>query len=76
MSRIDYFIVSEGILGYVEKCDTEPGYKTDHSMINIDLIIMKNDRHRGFWKINMAHLTEIKYLNATNKIIEKYCQRK
>ena len=32
MRRIDYFIISEGLLGYVDKCDLEPGYKTDHSM--------------------------------------------
>ena len=39
-------------------------------MICIDLIIVKNDRHRGFWKLNMAHLTEIDYVNAINKVIE------
>ena len=70
MSTIDYFIISEGLLGYVEKCDIEPGYKTDHSMISIDLITVKNDRHRGFWKLNMAHLTEIEYVNMINKIIK------
>ena len=53
--ELNYFIISEGLLGYVEKCDIEPGYKTDHSMISIDPIILKNDRHRGFWKLNMAH---------------------
>ena len=43
-------------------------------MKSIDLIIVKNDRHREFWKLNMAHLTEIKYVNVINKIIENMVQ--
>ena len=40
-------------------------------MICIDLkIVKKNDRHSRFWKLNIAHLTEIKYMNEINKIIE------
>ena len=39
-------------------------------MISIDLIIVKNDRHSGFWKLNMAHFTEIEYVNMINKIFE------
>ena len=41
---------------------------SDHSMISIELIIVKNDRHRGFWKHNVAHLTDIEYVNVINKV--------
>ena len=31
MARLDYFLISENLVNYVEKTDIRAGYKSDHS---------------------------------------------
>ena len=30
-ARLDYFLISEDLLGFVNNCKTVSGYRTDHS---------------------------------------------
>ena len=44
-ARLDYFIISESLLDITDSCKINPGYRSDHSIIEINLVI--NHFHRG-----------------------------
>ena len=48
-----------------------PGYKTDHSMITLDLSLHANNRGPGLWKLNTSFLTEIAYVNLIKATIKE-----
>ena len=68
--RLDFFLVSQSILGNITLADICPGYKTDHSMITLDLSLHANHRGPGFWKLNTSFLTEIEYVNLIKSVIK------
>ena len=70
-SRLDYFIVSFGLSGYIEKTDIIAGYKTDHSMIRMKFRITSNKRGPGYWKLNCSLLAEEQYVEKIRKIIQE-----
>ena len=40
-SRLDYFLMSSDIFSLVRKCEIGFGYRTDHSMISLDIVLDK-----------------------------------
>ena len=68
-SRLNFFIVDQSIFCRTIKADTLPGYKTDHSMISIQISLHSNGRGRGFWKLNISFLTDTEYVNQIKSII-------
>ena len=56
--RLDFFLVSQGILCkiHVIEADIISGYKTDHSMIILEISLHSNTRGRGFWKLNTSFI--------------------
>ena len=60
-SRIDFFLISFGFVSMSESKIT-PGYRTDHSTIELGLQIISNKRGKGFWKLNTSLLRNIDYL--------------
>ena len=48
-----------------------PGYKTDHSMITLDLSLHANSRGPGLWKLNTSFLTETAYVNLIKATIKE-----
>ena len=46
--RLDFFLASESSLCNVTHADIVPGFKTDHSMITLDLSLHSNPRGKGF----------------------------
>ena len=60
-SRIDFFLISVGFVSMSESKIT-PGYRTDHSTIELGLQITSNKRGKGFWKLNISLLRNIDYL--------------
>ena len=69
--RLDFFLVSQSLVTNVNKADIKPGYKTDHSLIIIELGLNQNQRGRGFWKLNTSHLRELDYINEVRTSIEE-----
>ena len=47
-----------------------PGFKTDHSMITVDLSLNSNPRGKGFWKLNTSLLFEMEYIEGIKTTIE------
>ena len=75
MSRLDYFLISESMHASVNKCTIEPSYRSDHSMIILNMSFTKFVLGRPLWKHINSLLSDIEYLNIINsKISEIKCQ--
>ena len=67
--RLDvFFPVSESSLCEVTYVDIVPSFKTDHSMITLNVALHSNPRGTGFWKLNTSHVQEIKCPGNKNAI--------
>lgn len=71
MSRIDYFLISHGITN-VEKCELIPRYKTDHSMLMLDIQFCDSPRGPGYWKFNSLLLHDKDFVSHINAVIEEF----
>ena len=67
--RLDFFLVNESTFCNTSEADIIPGYKTDHSMITLQISLHSNKRGRGFWKLNTSLLKDIEYVNWIKLII-------
>ena len=68
-SRLDYFLISENLLTNVKETDILYGYRTDHSLITVDLLITNESKRRTFWKFNSSLLRDHKYINIVKQTI-------
>ena len=69
-SRLDYFLVSESLCNYVRDTDIRPGYRTDHSMITLELTFGDSTKRNTFWKFNSSLLKNYDYVQQINEVIE------
>lgn len=60
-ARLDYFLITPDMYSFVEKVDINPGYRTDHSLVILNLGISESRRGRGFWKFNQSLLHDGAY---------------
>ena len=70
-SRLDYFLVSFGLLGYIKRSEISPGYKSDHSLIKLNLKTTSNRRGQGFLKLNCSFLEHDKYIKKITTTIQE-----
>ena len=54
--RLDYFLTSHTMIDMIDSCDIKPSYRSDHSIIEINLTISNFVIGRGTWKINNSLL--------------------
>ena len=69
--RLDFFLLSQSILGNVTCADITPGFQTDHSMISLNISSHTNKRGPGFWKLNTSLLNEEIYVNLIKETIHE-----
>ena len=55
-ARLDYFLISNNLTDTISKADIIPGYRSDHSIIELNLTTRKFTRWRGLWKLNTTLL--------------------
>ena len=67
--RLDFFLVNKSILCSAINTDIVPGYKTDNSMITLQISLHNNTRGRGFWKLNSSFLKDEEYVIQIREII-------
>ena len=65
-----FFLVSFGISGKIKSSNISPGFRSDHSLILIDLIPFETKRGKGFWKMNCSHLREKEYVYLIKNTIK------
>jgi len=68
---LDFFLISQSAVNITSLADLVPGYKTDHSVITLSLLLHSNPRGPGFWKLNTSFLTEIDYVNQIKRTIQE-----
>ena len=55
MARLDFFLITENILSNLKNCKVEPSYRSDHSMIILEL------------EFNNSLLCDIDYINMVKE---------
>ena len=70
-ARLDFFLISQNLLDFVEKCNIKPGYRSDHSNIELLLTFNRFERGRGIWKFNSSLLKDKDYLILINNLIDQ-----
>ena len=68
-ARLDYFLASNTLLDLVHQCEILPGYRTDHSVIKLEIFITKFKHGKGLWKFNTSLLNNQEYLSLINDAI-------
>lgn len=74
-ARLDFFLVSTELMAFVEKTSIKPGYRTDHSIIDITLKFDNFKRQKGFWKFNNSLLWDKQYIEKVKISIEETKQQ-
>ena len=69
--RLDYFLISFGMVDKVLKADILPGYKTDHSAVTIVINPNDNKKGPGFWRLNCSLLRDPDYIQLVKNTIEE-----
>ena len=70
-SRLDFFIVSLAVYAKILKQNYKPGYRTDHSLVYIEIDLAKSVRGKGFWKINVSFLHDKEYVDIVKREIQE-----
>ena len=70
-SRLDFFLISENIVSYTKEADILVGYRSDHSIVSIELEFIKEKRRNTFWKFNSLHLKDKYFVNYINETIRQ-----
>ena len=68
--RLDFFLMSRSLMCNVTHTDILVGFKTDHSMVTIQVALHTNPRGPGFWKLNTSFLSETEHINQIKTTIE------
>ena len=68
-ARLDYFLVSETLTDLLQDCHIKPGYRSDHSRVDIDIILDTFKQGKGVWKFNCSLLTHSDYVKLINDAI-------
>ena len=69
-ARLDYFIASEALSPYIMQSSITPGYRTDHSMMIMQMNLNEAHRGKGFFKFNCALLRDTTYIEKVKMIIQ------
>ena len=69
--RLDFFLVNQTTFCNTVSADILPGYKSDHSMITLQISLHFNNRGRGFWKLNTSFLNDNEYVNRIKSVINQ-----
>lgn len=70
-SRLDMFFMVQGLANNVSKSIMQTGFQSDHSFVIMDLSFSEHIRGPGYWKFNVEHLHDPKFVKAMNAIIEE-----
>ena len=70
-ARLDFFLLSENLLTNVKNADILIGYRSDHSMLKLDLIFGKEEKYSNFWKFNASLLRDKIYVEQIHSVIKE-----
>ena len=70
-ARLNYFLVSQDLLPSVNKTTIEGSYRSDHSMIILDIAFVQFKKGKPLWKHNNSLLTDKDYLETMSDKINE-----
>ncbi len=74
-SRLDYWLISTSLLNRIDTSDIQPSYKSDHSIITLEMKPERPTRRGpGLWKFNVPLLKDIDYVNSFNGWLTEFKQ--
>ena len=68
-ARLDYFLVSDSLISKISECNVMPGYRSDHSIVKMELKLTDQKRGKGFYKMNTSLLMDKDYIQMIEKTI-------
>ena len=68
-SRIDFSLISTGLMDQCENVGYTTGLHTDHLAHFLYLNLSKNQKGRGYWKMNISHLMNAEFIAEMNELI-------
>jgi len=69
--RLDFFRVSQSTFCNTIDAEIIPRYKTDHSMITVEVSLHSNNGGHGFWKLNTSLLEDTEYVALIKSVIQQ-----
>lgn len=70
-SRIDMFLINDGMISKVINVDINPCNLSDHSILALSVKVSDQPRGPGLWKFNVSHLSNQQFLNQLNETVEE-----
>ena len=70
-ARLDYFLTNRYMMDIIEKCSIQPGYRSDHSIVEMQIALNNFKQGKGLWKFNNSLLQNNEYLNLVNRLIKE-----
>lgn len=68
-ARLDFFLISESLMQSVKNTTIGSSYRSDHSIVILDLNLTNFNHGKSFWKHNNSLLIDPDYLKQINKKI-------
>ena len=59
----------------VYNCDIKVGYRSDHSILFLDITVNKFSMGKGIWKLNNSLLKNKSYVDLINNVIKEEAMR-
>lgn len=73
--RLDYFLIANSLSNLVENCIIKSGYRSDHSIVLLEIKFKPFKRGRGLWKFNYSLLTDKEYVSKVKETIHSVCSQ-
>ena len=73
--RLDMFFVNANLITSVRNARIKPGYRTDHSIVEMSLHINEIEKGPGLWKFNEAVLKDTEYVDLVYETIRDIVQQ-
>ena len=70
-SRLDFFLCSFGMSNMITMAKIKPGFKSDHSIVSIELLLLENKRGPGYFKLNCSLLHDAQFIVEIKNVIQE-----
>ena len=70
-ARLDFFLTNENLFDFIDGCNIKPGYRSDHSNIELLITLSHFEWGRGIWKFNCSLLKDKAYLITINNLTDQ-----
>ena len=71
-SRLDFALISTGLIDMCENSGYITGINTDHLAFYVYFMLSETKRGPGYWKLNTTLLTDKRFLEHMNEFISNY----